>query len=142
MDRPIELRSDNAAGVAPEILAAVAAADEGSALAYGADEVASAAVAAPHRTPADPYTPTVGVQDAEQHPYGRRFPGTVRAEKSIDLPRARGEGQPVHRQTRPEPLGETDRLFFRIGEAGYALAFDERFAVHLDVTQHARRMTH
>ncbi|MET0326588.1 MAG: beta-eliminating lyase-related protein [Ilumatobacteraceae bacterium] len=38
MDRPIELRSDNAAGVAPEILAAVAAADEGSALAYGADE--------------------------------------------------------------------------------------------------------
>ena len=38
MDRPIELRSDNAAGVAPEILAAVAAADEGSALAYGGDE--------------------------------------------------------------------------------------------------------
>jgi threonine aldolase len=38
VDRPIELRSDNAAGVAPEILAAVAAADEGSALAYGADE--------------------------------------------------------------------------------------------------------
>ena len=34
---PIELRSDNAAGVAPEILAAVAAADHGSALAYGAD---------------------------------------------------------------------------------------------------------
>ena len=32
------MRSDNAAGVAPEILAAVAAADEGSALAYGADE--------------------------------------------------------------------------------------------------------
>ena len=35
--REIELRSDNAAGVAPEILAAVAAANAGSALAYGAD---------------------------------------------------------------------------------------------------------
>jgi threonine aldolase len=34
----IELRSDNAAGVAPEILAAVGAANSGSALAYGADE--------------------------------------------------------------------------------------------------------
>ncbi len=38
MDTTIELRSDNAAGVAPEILAAVAAAGEGSALAYGGDE--------------------------------------------------------------------------------------------------------
>ncbi|HWM19819.1 MAG TPA: beta-eliminating lyase-related protein [Ilumatobacteraceae bacterium] len=37
MTREIELRSDNAAGVAPEILAAVAAANAGSALAYGAD---------------------------------------------------------------------------------------------------------
>lgn len=36
---PIELRSDNAAGVAPEILAAVVAADRGSALAYGADAI-------------------------------------------------------------------------------------------------------
>lgn len=36
---PIELRSDNAAGAAPEILAAVAAVDPGSALAYGADAV-------------------------------------------------------------------------------------------------------
>ena len=35
----IELRSDNAAGVAPEILAAVGAVGGGSALAYGADEV-------------------------------------------------------------------------------------------------------
>lgn len=34
---PIELRSDNAAGIAPEILAAIARANEGSALAYGAD---------------------------------------------------------------------------------------------------------
>jgi threonine aldolase len=34
---PIELRSDNAAGVAPEILAAVASANSGTALAYGAD---------------------------------------------------------------------------------------------------------
>jgi threonine aldolase len=38
VDRPIELRSDNAAGVAPEILAAVVAAGDGSALAYGGDE--------------------------------------------------------------------------------------------------------
>ncbi len=36
---PIELRSDNAAGVAPEILAALATANAGSALAYGADPV-------------------------------------------------------------------------------------------------------
>lgn len=35
---PIELRSDNAVGVAPEIMAAVAEADRGSALAYGGDE--------------------------------------------------------------------------------------------------------
>jgi threonine aldolase len=35
----IELRSDNAAGVAPEILAAIADANAGSALAYGADEL-------------------------------------------------------------------------------------------------------
>ncbi len=35
----IELRSDNTAGVAPEILAAVAAADTGTALAYGGDDV-------------------------------------------------------------------------------------------------------
>jgi threonine aldolase len=35
----IELRSDNSAGVAPEILAAIGAADVGSALAYGGDEV-------------------------------------------------------------------------------------------------------
>lgn len=33
----VELRSDNAAGVAPEVLAAVTAADDGSALAYGED---------------------------------------------------------------------------------------------------------
>ena len=36
---PIELRSDNCAGAAPEILAAVGAANTGSALAYGADAV-------------------------------------------------------------------------------------------------------
>ena len=35
----IELRSDNAAGVAPEILSAVQAANSGSALAYGADDL-------------------------------------------------------------------------------------------------------
>lgn len=36
---PIELRSDNAAGVAPEILAAIVQANEGSALAYGGDTI-------------------------------------------------------------------------------------------------------
>ncbi len=36
--RPIELRSDNCAGAAPELLAAIAAANSGSALAYGGDE--------------------------------------------------------------------------------------------------------
>jgi threonine aldolase len=35
----IELRSDNAAGVAPEILAAIEAANTGSALAYGGDDL-------------------------------------------------------------------------------------------------------
>jgi threonine aldolase len=38
MPESIELRSDNAAGVAPEILAAVVAANTGSALAYGGDD--------------------------------------------------------------------------------------------------------
>src|SRR3954451_4414261 len=37
--RVIELRSDNAAGVAPEILAAVQGANAGSALAYGGDDL-------------------------------------------------------------------------------------------------------
>jgi len=36
--RPIELRSDNCAGAAPELLAAISAANDGSALAYGGDE--------------------------------------------------------------------------------------------------------
>ena len=35
----IEFRSDNAAGVAPEIMAAVSDANAGTALAYGADAV-------------------------------------------------------------------------------------------------------
>lgn len=39
MSAPIEFRSDNAAGVAPEIVAAVAAANAGSAIAYGDDPV-------------------------------------------------------------------------------------------------------
>lgn len=38
MHHPIELRSDNAAGVAPEIIAAITAANTGSALAYGNDD--------------------------------------------------------------------------------------------------------
>ena len=58
----IELRSDNAAGVAPEILAAVQAANTGSALAYGADDV------------------TADLQDVVrtvfEHPTARVFPVT------------------------------------------------------------------
>ena len=38
MNSPIELRSDNAAGAAPQIMSAIAAANVGSALAYGADD--------------------------------------------------------------------------------------------------------
>ena len=34
---PIEFRSDNTAGVAPEILAAIAAANAGTSIAYGGD---------------------------------------------------------------------------------------------------------
>ena len=58
----IELRSDNAAGVAPEILAAVAAANTGSALAYGAD----------------PLTERLHdvVRDVFEHPAARVFPVT------------------------------------------------------------------
>jgi len=58
----IELRSDNAAGVAPEILAAVQAASTGSALAYGGDDL------------------TAGLQDVVrtvfEHPTARVFPVT------------------------------------------------------------------
>jgi threonine aldolase len=39
--RPIELRSDNTAGVAPEILEAITAADRGSAAAYGGDDLSA-----------------------------------------------------------------------------------------------------
>ena len=38
MNSHIELRSDNAAGVAPEIMAAITGANTGSALAYGDDD--------------------------------------------------------------------------------------------------------
>ena len=38
MSQPIEFRSDNAAGVAPEVLKAVSDANTGSAMAYGADQ--------------------------------------------------------------------------------------------------------
>jgi threonine aldolase len=38
MNSPIEFRSDNAAGAAPEIMSAIASANVGSALAYGADD--------------------------------------------------------------------------------------------------------
>ena len=58
----IELRSDNAAGVAPEILAAVAAANTGSALAYGDDDVTTQLEAV--------------VRDVFEHPTARVFPVT------------------------------------------------------------------
>lgn len=62
MGSVIELRSDNAAGVAPEILAAVQAANSGSALAYGGDEI------------------TADLQDVVravfEHPTARVFPVT------------------------------------------------------------------
>ena len=58
----IELRSDNAAGVAPEILAAVSAANTGSALAYGADDV----TAHLHDV----------VREVFEHPTARVFPVT------------------------------------------------------------------
>jgi threonine aldolase len=58
----IELRSDNAAGVAPEILAAVAAANAGSALAYGADPVTDRLEAV--------------VREVFEHPGARVFPVT------------------------------------------------------------------
>ena len=58
----IELRSDNTAGVAPEILAAVQAANTGSALAYGGDDL------------------TAGLHDVVrsvfEHPTARVFPVT------------------------------------------------------------------
>lgn len=59
---PIELRSDNTAGVAPEILAAIAAANRGSAIAYGADAV----TARLHDV----------VRDVFEHPGARVFPVT------------------------------------------------------------------
>ncbi|MFT4865527.1 MAG: threonine aldolase [Ilumatobacter sp.] len=58
----IELRSDNAAGVAPEIMAAVAAANSGSALAYGDDHVTTQLEAV--------------VRDVFEHPMARVFPVT------------------------------------------------------------------
>lgn len=58
----IELRSDNAAGVAPEILDAVAAANTGSALAYGADPVTERL----HEV----------VREVFEHPSARVFPVT------------------------------------------------------------------
>ena len=58
----IELRSDNAAGVAPEILAAVAASNTGSALAYGEDAVTARLQSV--------------VRDVFEHPSARVFPVT------------------------------------------------------------------
>ncbi len=58
----IELRSDNAAGVAPEILAAIEAANVGSALAYGGDDLTA-------------HLQSV-VRDVFEHPTARVFPVT------------------------------------------------------------------
>ncbi len=58
----IELRSDNAAGVAPEILAAIQAANVGSALAYGGDELTA-------------HLQDV-VREVFEHPTARVFPVT------------------------------------------------------------------
>lgn len=57
---PIELRSDNAAGAAPEIVAAIAAANSGSALGYGADAVTDRLRAL--------------VRDVFEHPRAQVFP--------------------------------------------------------------------
>ena len=59
---PIELRSDNTAAVVPEILAAVAAANEGTALAYGGDELTTQLEAV--------------VREVFEHPTARVFPVT------------------------------------------------------------------
>jgi threonine aldolase len=58
----IELRSDNTAGVAPEILAAIQAANSGSALAYGGDDL----TAHLHEV----------VRSVFEHPTARAFPVT------------------------------------------------------------------
>jgi threonine aldolase len=58
----IELRSDNAAGIAPEILEAIRAANVGSALAYGGDEVTA-------------HLQDV-VREVFEHPTARVFPVT------------------------------------------------------------------
>ena len=62
MSAPIELRSDNAAGVAPEIFAAVEAANAGTALAYGADALTDRLQSV--------------VREVFEHPTARVFPVT------------------------------------------------------------------
>jgi threonine aldolase len=59
---PIELRSDNAAGVTPEILTAIATANAGSALAYGGDPLTTELEAV--------------VRQVFEHPRARAFPVT------------------------------------------------------------------
>lgn len=59
---PIELRSDNAAGVAPEIMDAMVAANTGTAIAYGADPLTA--------------TLEARVRDVFEHPTARVFPVT------------------------------------------------------------------
>ena len=59
---PIEFRSDNAAGAAPEVVAAIAAANIGTAIAYGDDDVT-------HRL-------HELVREVFEHPTARVFPVT------------------------------------------------------------------
>lgn len=69
---PIELRSDNSAGVAPEILTALIDASHGSALAYGGDEVTARL--------------TELVRDVFEHPTAEVFPvSTGTAANSLAL---------------------------------------------------------
>lgn len=70
--RPIELRSDNSAGAAPEILAALVDANHGSALAYGGDEATIRL--------------TELVRDVFEHPTAQVFPvSTGTAANSLAL---------------------------------------------------------
>ena len=63
LERPVvELRSDNTAGVSPEILEAVAAANAGTALAYGGDELTAELESV--------------VREVFEHPTARVFPVT------------------------------------------------------------------
>ncbi len=50
--------------------------------------------------------PLVRVHDAHQEPHHRGLAGAVRAHQGEGLPQGHRQAQVVHRQPRPEPLGE------------------------------------